>query len=73
MGEDVKVLIREQYELLGRRPTLLRLEGKSQEELEDILEKLKGIKYALDLMFSPDPGEELATSVLKELFTNKKT
>jgi len=70
--EGLKVLIREQYDLLGRKPTLLRLEGKSVEELKVILEKLKGIKYALDLVFSPNPGEELATSVLKELFTNGK-
>lgn len=70
--EGIKVLIREQYKLIGRKPLMLHLEKRNTEELKSILEKLKGMKYALDLLFSPNPGNELATSVLKELFTDGK-
>jgi len=63
--------IDEQYKALGRDPKKLKLEGRGDKELKQILEKLKGIKYVLDLLFSEQSNTELQIEMLKVLFNTK--
>lgn len=64
--------IEEVWVQLGRDPKKLRIKYKSPEELEEILKKLKTIKYAFDLLFSPTPGVELAKEMIAVTFIKKK-
>lgn len=63
--------IRAVYLSLGRDPNQLKLGGKTDEELKEILDKLKTIKYAFDLLFSPTPGVELAKEMIAVTFKKK--
>jgi len=63
--------IKEVYLSLGRDPAKLKLEGKTEEQLAEMLDKLKAIKYSLDLVFSPNPGVELAKEMLRTTFKLK--
>lgn len=63
--------IRTVYISLGRDPNQLKLGGKTDAELKEILDKLKTIKYAFDLLFSPTPGVELAKEMIAVTFKKK--
>ena len=67
----IKEEIRKVWVSLGRDPNKLFLMKKTDEELDDILKKLKAIKYSFDLLFSPDPGVELAKEMLRVTFNKK--
>ena len=67
----MKEEIKEVWIALGRDPKKLKIDGKTDEELEDILKKLKTIKYAFDMIFTTNPGVDLAVGLLRETFNIK--
>ncbi len=67
----MKKEIREVWESLGRDPNKLRISHMETEELKQTLTRLKAIKYSFDLLFSPNPGVELAKEMLKVTFKSK--
>lgn len=56
------------YKELGRDPSKLKIKNKTKEELNNILEKLKAIKYSFGLLFSEQQGIVLAKEVLNSIF-----
>lgn len=66
--EEVIKEINDLYVEMGRDKTKLNVANRSLEELQDILMKLRSIRYAFSLMFSSNPGIELATEILKTAF-----
>jgi len=68
----MKKQIRKIWGELGRSPAKLKINRFNDEELSDVLEKLKAIKYSFDLLFSKQDGVDLATEVLKSVFKNGK-
>lgn len=66
--EELIKQINELYVEMGRDSTKLNVANRGIAELEDILMKLRSIRYAFSLMFSSNPGIELATEILKTAF-----
>ncbi len=68
---EAKKQIKKVWVGLGRDPNKLNLSKKNPKQLKEVLTKLKAIKYSFDLLFSPDPGVELAKEMLSITFNKE--
>ena len=66
--EQIKKEITKVWEELGRDPSKLKLDTKSDEELTEGLEKLQAIKFGLRELFSKEGNHNLGIEMLANVF-----
>lgn len=69
----LKSEIKDLYIELGRDPNKINFKKlKAEGKLEEVVVKLKTIRFVFDLLFSEQPNEELQVEMLNEVFRDGK-